>query len=271
MQIGIFKMIPTSSKNQGSVYFVGAGPGDPELITVKGRRLLMDADVVVYAGSLVNDAILSVCRKDSVLLSSAGMSLADIIKTLAEASRAGKRAVRLQTGDPTFYSALAEQAAALDVLNVSFEVVPGVSSAFASAAALKKELTVPEVSQTIILTRMEGRTPVPEGEKLSLLASHGATLCIFLSISMIEGVVAELKKGAYDDNTPVAVVYRASWPDEEQITGTLKDIAAKVEEAGITKHAMILVGDSLGTMEENDARSKLYDAGFSHEFREKQS
>ncbi len=264
-------MAPETSNNHGSVYFVGAGPGDPDLITVKGRRLLRDADVVVYAGSLVNDAILSVCRRDAELLNSAGMALGDITETLAKASREGKRSVRLQTGDPTFYSALAEQAAALGALNIPFEVIPGVSSAFASAAALKKELTVPEVSQTIILTRMEGRTPVPEGEKLSSLASHGATLCIFLSVSMIEGVVTELKKGAYDDNTPISVVYRASWPDEKRISGTLKDIAAKVKEAGITKHAMILVGKSLGIMEAGDAKSKLYDAGFAHEFRDKQS
>ena len=264
-------MAPGSNNQLPSVYFVGAGPGDPDLITVKGRRLLREADVVVYAGSLVNDAILSLCRKDAELFNSAAMTLAEITETLASASRAGKCAVRLQTGDPTFYSALAEQALALDALNIPFEVVPGVSSAFASAAALKKELTVPEISQTIILTRMEGRTPVPDGEKLSLLATHGATLCIFLSVSMMDEVVSELKKGAYDDNTPAAVVYRASWPDEERISGTLLNIASKVKEAGITKHAMILVGNSLGVMEAGDAKSKLYDAGFAHEFREKQS
>jgi precorrin-4/cobalt-precorrin-4 C11-methyltransferase len=256
-----------------TVFFVGAGPGDPELITVKGRRLLEEADLVLYTGSLVKESALGFCRKEAVLKSSASMDLSEIVGLMLEAVRSGKRVVRLHTGDPSLYGALNEQTAALDREGVAYSVVPGVSSAFASAAALKKELTSPGITQTVIFTRMEGRTPVPDAERLSALAKHGATICIFLSVSMMERVVEELG-AAYPGDTPVAVVYRATWEDELIVTGTLDDIAAKVLRAGITKHAMIIVGraigppDRLGPDAASGEASRLYDKGFSHGFRD---
>ena len=249
------------------IHFVGAGPGAPDLITLRGKKLLDEADVVVYAGSLVNHEILKGCRADARLFNSAGMNLAEIVEVMVAAAGEGKLVVRLQTGDPSFYSALAEQADALDEAGAAFQVVPGVSSAFASAASLKKELTMPETTQTIIFTRMEGRTPVPKAERLRLLASHGSTLCIFLSASMIDKVVEELTIGGYGLETPAAVVYRATWPDEKQVVGTLADIAARTKEAGITKHAMILVSRTLGKDAFDGIASKLYDREFGHEFR----
>lgn len=249
----------------GTVYFVGAGPGDPELITVKGMRLLEKADVVVYAGSLVTDKMLMYCREGVEAHNSASMDLAEICGILVKAAKAGHIVVRLHTGDPSLYSAMREQADLLEREGVPYEVVPGVSSAFASAAALKKELTAPGITQTVIFTRMEGKTPVPEKERLSALAAHNATICIFLSISMIEKVVSELCAGGYPADTPVAVVSKATWDDELKVTGTLNDIAAKVIEAGITKHALIIVGRSLGDF--GGEASKLYDSAFSHGYR----
>ena len=251
---------------QNRVWFVGAGPGDPELITVKGMRLLEEADLVLYTGSLVKESVLGFCRDRAVVRSSAGLDLSEILGLMLEAVRAGKRVVRLHTGDPSLYGALREQTAALDKEGVPYSVVPGVSSAFASAAALKKELTAPGITQTVIFTRIEGRTPVPEAERLSGLAAHGATICIFLSTSMMERVVEELG-GPYPGDTPVAVVYRATWEDELIITGSLDDIAGKVRRAGITKHAMIIVGRVLGSDAGSGEVSRLYDEGFSHSFR----
>lgn len=248
------------------VSFLGAGPGDPELITIKARRLLDEADLVIYAGSLVNPKLLSSCKAGAKLVDSAGMDLEAITELMVKSARAGENVVRLQTGDPSFYSALHEQSAVLDDEEIPFEVVPGVSSAFASAATLKKGLTMPGVTQTIILTRLSGKTPVPEAEGLSSLAVHGATLCIFLSISMIDEVVKELT-GPYPPDTPAAVVYRASWPDELIIRSTLKEIADEVRSAGINKHAMIIVSPTLGDSDIKAAKSKLYDSGFSHGFR----
>ena len=249
------------------VYFVGAGPGDPELITVKGRRLLEEADLVLYTGSLVQKSALDFCRDSAVVKSSASMDLTEIVALMLESVRAGKRVVRLHTGDPSLYGALREQTAALDSEGVAYSVVPGVSSAFASAAVLGKELTAPGITQTVIFTRIEGRTPVPEAERLSELAGHGATICIFLSASMMGSVAAELG-AAYPGDTPVAVVYRATWPDELIITGTLDDIVDKVSRAGITRHAMIIVGRAIGSGAELGEASKLYDAAFSHELRD---
>ncbi len=250
---------------QRPIYFVGAGPGDPELITVKGAGLLEEADLVLYTGSLVQESVLKYCRQGAVIKSSASMDLGEIAGLMLDAARAGKTVVRLHTGDPSLYGALREQADILEKEGVPYEVVPGVSSAFAAAAALGSELTAPGLTQTVIFTRLEGRTPVPESERLSELAKHGATLCIFLSVSMIDKVVEELAKACSGD-TPVAVVYRATWEDELKITGTLGDIAEKVKAAGITRHAIILVGRAIS----NDARaegSRLYDKGFSHSFR----
>ncbi len=247
------------------VYFVGAGPGDPELITLKGRRLLDEADVIVYAGSLVNPVLLDGVKAD--VHDSAGMDLDAIMGVMTSATKAGKKVVRLHTGDPAIYGAIREQMQRLDRDNIAYEVVPGVSSALASAAALKAELTVPEVTQTVIFTRQAGRTPVPERESLHNLAAIQATMCIFLSVSMIEKVVTELTSGGYPADTPVAVVEKASWPDQQIVLGILADIAEKIKNSEIRKTAMILVGRALA--DDVTAASKLYDAGFSHEYREK--
>lgn len=246
------------------VVFLGAGPGDPELITLKGRRLLDTADVVVYAGSLVNaallDGIAAVCHD------SAAMDLEAIMQVLARGYREGLRVVRLHTGDPAIYGAIREQMQWLDRELIPYEVVPGVSSAFAAAAALKKELTVPEVTQTVIFTRQAGRTPVPERESLRNLARAQATMCVFLSVSMIGRVVDDLLAGGYPPHTPIAVVERASWPDEQIVQGTLADIAAAIRDSKIKKTAMIVVGPALA--EDSRIASKLYDAAFSHEYRD---
>lgn len=246
------------------VHFIGAGPGDPELITVKGARLIEEADFVIYAGSLVQERVLKYCRPGAEVLDSAPMHLEEITAVMVERARAGKKVARVHTGDPSLYGALREQAAVLDREGVGYEVVPGVSSAFASAAAIKKELTVPGITQTVIFTRQAGRTPVPEAESLSSLAKHGATICIFLSAAMIDKVVEELSAG-YAPGTPAAVVYRASWDDELIITGTLADIADKVKAASIDRQAMIIVGRAIG--EEGEA-SKLYDREFKHGYRD---
>ncbi|MBT1075295.1 precorrin-4 C(11)-methyltransferase [Geobacter grbiciae] len=250
------------------VHFIGAGPGDAELITVKGARLLREADVVVYAGSLVDRELVRTYAADAEVYDSASMTLEETTAVLGQAVADGKRAVRLHTGDPSIYGAIQEQMAELDRLGIAYAVVPGVTSAFAAAAALRQELTLPEVSQTVIITRLAGRTPVPEREKLTEIARIGATLVIYLSISMVEQVVAELLQGAYTPATPVAVVSRASWPDEHVVEGTLADIAGKVRDAGIGKQAIILVGDVLKARREGlKSKSLLYDKGFSHKFR----
>lgn len=252
------------------VHFIGAGPGDAELITVKGARLLREAEVVVYAGSLVDRELVRTYAPQAQVWDSAGMTLRETTRVLAEAVAAGKRAVRLHTGDPCIYGAIQEQMAELDQLGIEYVVVPGVTSAFAAAATLRQELTLPEVSQTVILTRLAGKTPVPEREKLSEIARLGATLVIYLSVSMVEKVVAELLQGTYSPETPVAVVAKASWPDEQVVEGTLADIAEKVRAAGIDRQALIVVGDVLAARREGlRAKSLLYDRGFSHGFRNK--
>jgi precorrin-4/cobalt-precorrin-4 C11-methyltransferase len=251
-----------------TIHFIGAGPGDAELITVKGARLLSEAEVVVYTGSLVDRELVRTYAPQAQVWDSAGMTLEETTRVLAEAVVAGKRAVRLHTGDPSIYGAIQEQMAELDRLGIGYAVVPGVTSAFAAAAALGQELTLPEVSQTVILTRIAGKTPVPEREKLTEIARLGATLVIYLSVSMVEKVVAELLQGAYTSETPVAVVAKASWPDEQVVEGTLADIAAKVRAAGIDRQALIIVGDVLAARREGlRAKSLLYDRGFSHGFR----
>ncbi|MBI3755365.1 MAG: precorrin-4 C(11)-methyltransferase [Deltaproteobacteria bacterium] len=251
------------------IFFIGSGPGDPELITVKGRRLLQEAYVVVYAGSLVNEKVLRYAKKDAAIYNSASMNLEEIMKIMVYAAKAGKRVARLHTGDPGLYGALREQTAILDKKRIHYEIVPGVSSAFASAAALKKELTMPEITQTVIFTRIEGKTAVPKKERLSELSRHNATICIFLSIGMIEKVVEELKQG-YAENTPVAVIYRATWPDEKIERGTLKNIAGKVKKAGIKRQAMIIVGRTLDQGSRvKGQKSKLYDKDFEHGYRKK--
>jgi precorrin-4/cobalt-precorrin-4 C11-methyltransferase len=247
----------------GKVFFIGAGPGDPELITIKGRRLLDAADVIIYAGSLINPKLLESVRAE--LYDSSEMTLDEIIEIIGSEAKRGKNVARLHSGDPTIYGAIKEQMVRLDELGISYEVVPGVSSATAVAAALKTELTLPEVSQTVIITRLRGRTPALEKERLSLLAAHRATLLIFLSVSMIEDVVKELLC-VYSETAPIAVVEKASWPQERIIRGSLNDIAQKVKDAGIKKTAIIVVGDILLTGQLK-AVSKLYDPHFEHGYR----
>ena len=247
------------------VHIVGAGPGDPELITRKGYRLVQEADVVIYAGSLVNPAILEACKEGCEIHNSASMSLDDVLAVTKASVAEGKTVVRLHTGDPAIYGAIQEQMDALKKMGITYDVTPGVSSFLATAAALQQEYTLPNVTQTVIITRMEGRTPMPEKEKLSMLASHGATMCIFLSVQMIDKVAAELIEGGYDKTTPVAIVVKASWPDQRIIRGTLETIADVVAEEGVIRQAMIVVSRVLDTDYE---LSKLYDKGFAHMYRD---
>jgi len=247
-----------------TVYFVGAGPGDPELITVKGQNLVKEGDVIIYAGSLVNEKILDCKKKEAKLYNSASMTLDEVLEVTERALDKGEMVVRVHTGDPTIYGAIKEQIDALEKKGICSVVIPGVSSFTASAASLNRELTLPGVSQTVILTRLEGRTPVPELEKLESLARHQSTMAIFLSVQMIDGVVEKLRTH-YPADTPIAVVQRATWEDQKQVIGTLEDIAEKVKEADITKTAQILVGRFLG---EEYELSKLYDPKFTHEYRE---
>ncbi|MDD4508970.1 MAG: precorrin-4 C(11)-methyltransferase [Eubacteriaceae bacterium] len=248
---------------KNTIYLIGAGPGDPELMTLKGKRLIDAADVIIYAGSLVNAQVLADRKPDAKVYNSASMTLDEVIAVMTEAVSAGKQVVRVHTGDPSIYGAIREQMDRLDALDIPFEVVPGVSSFTASASVLKKEFTLPDVSQTVICTRLEGRTPVPEREQLESLAAHRASMAIFLSVQMIDEVAKRLMT-AYQPETPIAVIQRATWPDQKVVTGTLADIAEKVKAAGITKTAQILVGDFLG---DQYSLSKLYDPGFSHEYR----
>jgi precorrin-4/cobalt-precorrin-4 C11-methyltransferase len=247
------------------VYFIGAGPGDPELITVKGKRVLENAAVIIYAGSLVNKALLNGLKAE--IFDSSSMTLDDTIRVMETAIGEAKDVARLHTGDPALYGAISEQIERLTKLGIGYEVVPGVSSALAGAAMLGQELTIPEISQTVIFTRMGGKTPVPDLERLGELAKHQATMVIFLSIGMIEMLRDELLHG-YPENTPVVVIQKATWPEQKIVRGTLKDIAAKVKEAGITKTALIYVGEALRASEELLGRkSKLYDKDFTHEYR----
>lgn len=247
------------------VYFIGAGAGDPELITLKGRRILDSADVVIYAGSLVNPALLDGIKAD--IHDSAGMALDEIIEIIKASYDREGIIVRLHTGDPSFYGAISEQIERLRELKIPYEVIPGVSSALAGAAALGQELTIPEISQTVIFTRIEGRTPVPEKEKLSELAKHRASMVIFLSVGMIDKVRSELLEG-YPEHTPVVVIEKVSWPEERIIKGTLKDIAELVNNAGIKKTALIYIGEALRASDEQLRKeSKLYHKDFKHEYR----
>jgi precorrin-4/cobalt-precorrin-4 C11-methyltransferase len=250
------------------VSFVGAGPGAADLITVRGAGLLRHADVIIYAGSLVDRKLVERYATDADVYDSAGMTLTEVITVIMDAVAADRSVVRLHTGDPSIYGAIQEQMDALDRIGIDYQVVPGVTSAFAAAAALKQELTLPEVSQTVIFTRVEGRTPVPENEQLHRIATIGATLVIYLSVGMIENVVEQLLAGAYTAETAAAVVCRASWEDESIIRGTLADLAAKVREAGIDRQALIIVGDVLAARTEGlKAKSLLYDKDFAHGFR----
>jgi len=247
------------------VHIVGAGPGDPELITVKGRKYLENADVVIYAGSLVNPELLSYCKDGAEIHNSASMTLDEVVQTIEKAEAEGKMTVRLHTGDPAIYGAIQEQMDAFKVRGIDYDVTPGVSSFLATAAALKQEYTLPGVSQTVIVTRQEGRTPVPDREKLRSLAQHGSTMCIFLSIAMLDKVVEELIAGGYTEETPIAIVQRASWPQQKIVRATLSTICEEIKGKDIDRTAMIVVSPCL---EGNYELSQLYTPTFSHMFRE---
>lgn len=247
------------------VHFVGAGSGAADLITVRGQKLLTEADVIIYAGSLVNPEHLKIAKAGCTIHDSAPMTLEEVIAVMKEAEAAGKMTVRLHTGDPSIYGAIREQMDLLDESGIGYDVVPGVSSCFGAAAALKAEFTLPDVSQTVIITRMAGRTPVPEKEEISLLAAHQATMVIFLSTGLLEPLRERLLAGGYRKDTPAAIVYKATWPDEKVFRGTVGSLPQMAKENNITKTALILVGDFLGDQYD---RSKLYDPAFTHEFRE---
>jgi len=246
------------------LYFIGAGPGDPELLTVKAKRIIHTADIIIYAGSLVNPEILKFAKKTTLIYDSSKLNLEQIIKIIKNAKNTNKVVARLHTGDPSIYGAIQEQITWCEKEKIDFEAVPGVSSFCAAAAALKQELTLPNVSQTVIITRLSGRTKVPKKENLESLAKIKATLIIFLSIDKIDEIVKQLLCG-YNKNTPVAIVAKASWNDEKIIKGTLKDIAAKVKKEKINRQALIFVGDVL--KRKDFQKSKLYDKNFSHSYR----
>ena len=249
------------------VLFVGAGPGDPELITVKGSKALAAADLVVYAGSLVPEALLSWTRPGTPAVNSASMALEEIVAAMARAHRSGQRVVRLHTGDPSLYGAIFEQMAELEKLEIPYRVIPGVTAAFAAAAALGIEYTLPEVAQTLILTRAAGRTPVPASEDLAGLAAHRTSMAIYLSLGQIETVAATLA-GAYGANAPCAVVYQASQPGEKVIRTRLNELVARVRSEGIARQALIIVGRVLEFAPQDlEATSKLYDRDFEHGYR----
>jgi precorrin-4 C11-methyltransferase len=250
---------------RGKVYFVGAGPGDPELITVRGANIIKAADLIVYAGSLVPETLLAQAKEGASIHDSSSLSLEETHALLAEGVGKDLIVARVHTGDPALYGAIQEQIQLLQEEEITCEVVPGVTAAFAAAAALGRQFTQPGGSQTLIFTRLAGRTPVPESENLSGLAQHRSTLVIYLSVTRIREVVAELEQ-EYPADTPVVVAYRVGWPEERFIHGKLADIAQRVEEGGIERQAVILVGEALRG--ELKARSKLYDPTFDHSFRE---
>lgn len=246
------------------VYFIGAGPGDPELLTIKAKRIIDAADLIIYAGSLVNPRVLADAKEGACIYNSAKMHLGEVIERIREAEEKNLLIARVHTGDPSLYGAHREQMRELDKLGIRYEVIPGVSSFLAAAAALRIEYTLPGVTQTVILTRMEGRTPMPERESIERLAAHQAAMVIFLSVGMIDALVERLRS-SYPKETKVAVVYKASWEEERILRGNLENIANKVRAASIRKTALVIVGGQLG---EEFSFSRLYDRHFSHAFRE---
>lgn len=251
------------------VWFVGAGPGDPELLTLKAQRLIREADAILYAGSLVSEAAMTWAKESCEIQDSKGMTLEQICDWLISKAKDNSNVLRLQTGDPGLYGALIEMIQPLDKAGIEVAVVPGVTSAMASAAAAAETLTLPEVTQTVIFSRTEGRTPMPEGESLEELAAHHCTLCLYLSITLLKKIQTALLAAGWAENSPILVVYKASWPGEEQIIrGTLSDIKEKCKQAGINSQAMIIASPTLGSREWTELKkSKLYDASFTHRFR----
>ena len=246
------------------VFFIGCGPGDPDLITVKAKKLLQKADVVVYSGSLIPEQIMKMCKKAKTF-DAAKLVREEIFDILRKNAKKGKNVVRLHDGDPTIYGAIREQMDNLHKEKINSEVIPGVTSFLASAAALGSQLTLPGVTQTMIITRAEKRTKVPKREKISELAKHGATMIFYLSVQLIDNIVKEAVAGGYPKTTPVGVVYRASWPDQMIITGTLQTISKKIKDQKITRTAIIIIGDVIKP--KSYEYSKLYDKSFSHGFR----
>jgi precorrin-4/cobalt-precorrin-4 C11-methyltransferase len=251
------------------VWFVGAGPGDPELLTLKAQRLIRKADAILYAGSLVSKAAMTWASDACDIQDSKGMTLEQICDWLIDKAKDGATVLRLQTGDPGLYGALIEMIQPLDNAGIDVAVVPGVTSAMASAAAAAETLSLPEVTQTVIFSRVEGRTPMPEGESLEELAAHHCTLCLYLSITLLKKIQTALVAAGWAEDAPILVVHKASWPGEEQIIrGTLSDIKEKCKKAGINSQAMIIASPTLGSRNWTELKkSKLYDAGFSHRFR----
>lgn len=264
------------SKTQ--VWFVGAGPGAPDLITVRGKALLETADVIIYAGSLVNPALLTYAKEGCEIHNSAEMTLDEVIAVMERAAGETKKTVRLHTGDPSLYGAVREQMDALDARGIIYESCPGVTAAFGAAAALDLEYTLPELSQSLILTRMEGRTKVPEIEQIESFAAHRATMAIYLSAGMLEELSARLIAGGYPQETPAAIIYKATWPEERRVFGTVGSLAQIGASADITRTALILVGDVIGTLPAWRAatgnetlsyeKSKLYDPTFTTGYRD---
>ena len=259
--------------NHGKVYIIGAGPGDPELLTLKAKRIIDDADVIIYADSLVPEEIAGYAKPGAAVYGSKEMALPEIMQVTLQAVAEGKTVARIQSGDPSLYGATLEQMRILEIEGVDYEIIPGVSAAFAAAAVLKSELTVPEVSQTVIMTRAEGRVPMPEGEDLISLARHGSTLVIFLSVTRMFRIANQLQEAGYPADTPVAVAYRVGWPDQQIIRGTLTDIAQKVRDAKITLQALIIVGKAVDpslldpASDERVAVSHLYSDEYTHLYR----
>ncbi|AEA34550.1 precorrin-4 C(11)-methyltransferase [Hippea maritima] len=248
----------------GKVYFIGAGPGDPELLTVKGLKLLKKCGVVIYAGSLINKEFLSFTTAKE-LYDSSKLNLNQIISIMEQAINRGLDVARLHSGDPSVYGAIAEQINELKKRSIEYEVIPGISAAFAAAASLGVELTAPQISQTILISRVEGRTPMPEGEDLSRIAKCPGTVCLYLSVNRIEEISKAFLKHRKPD-TAVAVCYKVSWDDEMVVKGTLADISKKVKQKGINRQAVVIIGEAL--KENIQAYSKLYDEKFSHGFRD---
>lgn len=247
------------------VYFVGAGPGAEDLITVRGQRLLREADVVIYAGSLVNPGLLKECGPDTEIHDSAGMTLEEVIAVIREAEAAGRNTVRLHTGDPCLYGAVREQMDLLDQAGIAYESVPGVSSFCGAAAAMNMEYTLPGISQSVVITRMAGRTPMPEKESIESFAAHQATMVIFLSTGMLEELSKRLIAGGYEGSTPAAIVYKASWPQEQIYLCSVATLAQTAQEAGIDRTALIIVGQAAA--QSGYERSKLYDPSFTTGYR----
>lgn len=248
------------------VHFVGAGSGAADLITVRGQRLLQEADVVIYAGSLVNPALLEACRNDCAIYNSAKMTLEEVLEVMFEAEEKNLTTVRLHTGDPCIYGAIREQMDQLDEKGIAYDYCPGVSAFCGAASALNLEYTLPNVSQSVIITRMAGRTPVPEKESIASFAAHQATMVVFLSTGLLEELSRELIAGGYAPDTPAAIVYKATWPEERKYICTVETLAQTAKENNVTKTALMIIGDAV--LHTNYDRSELYHPAFTTEFRE---